>query len=217
VPNAPDIGTTTTESVVVTAHPMGGEPGDPGAGITADPECLVVQANVELPFTMDLATGETGVSFSVDIPTTIGPNTVERIGSLAMEIERGDAGGEETGARGVVSLPEARAGASTAVIRLLAREGWGRDAHMVERIFRIIEGMEPPWVTVDVLESVAIQFPTVDRETLRLVIMTMTMTQRRCVVRLTRAGLRLGPRVDRDRLAFVELDLDYAERYSNSH
>jgi len=217
VSNAPEISMTTIESVVVVAQPTVEGSGDPGAGITADPDCLVIQANVELPFTMDLAAGETGVSFRVDIPTIFDPNAVERMGSLVMKIEQGDAGGQEIGARSVVSLPEARAGASTAVIRPLAGEGWGRDAHMVERIFRIIEGMEPPWVTVDVLEDVVLQFPTVNRETLLLVIMTVMMTQRRCVVRLTRAGLRLGPRVDRDGLAFVELDLDYAERYSNSH
>jgi len=88
---------------------------------------------------------------------------------------------------------------------------------MVEGIFRIIEEMEPPWVTLNVLEVAAIRFPTVDREMLRHTIMTILMSQRRCVVRLTRAGLRLGPRVDREGNAFVELDLDYADRYSNSH
>jgi len=78
---------------------------------------------------------------------------------------------------------------------------------MVEGIFQIIEGMEPPWITLNVLESAALRFPTVDRETLRLTIMTVMMTQRRVVVRLTRAGLRFGPRTDRDGNAFVELDL----------
>jgi len=46
----------------------------------------------------------------------------------------------------------------------LAVEGWGRDAMMVEGIFRIIESMEPPWVTLSVLENVAIQFPNVNRD-----------------------------------------------------
>jgi len=99
----------------------------------------------------------------------------------------------------------------------LAVEGWGRDALMVEGLFRIIENMEPPWVTLNVLEAAVLQFPTVDREVLRRSIMTIMMLQRRCIIRLTRAGLRLGPRTDREGNAFVKLDLDYADRYSNSH
>jgi len=80
-----------------------------------------------------------------------------------------------------------------------------------------MEGMDPPWITVNILEAATRRFPTIDRETLRLTIMTMMTTQRRCVVRLTRAALRRGPRVDREGNSFVELDLDYADRYSTSH
>jgi len=99
----------------------------------------------------------------------------------------------------------------------LAVEGWGRDALMVEGLFRIIENMDSPWVILNVLEAAVLQFPTVDREVLRCSIMTIMMSQRPCLVRLTRAGLRLGPRTNREGNAFVELDLDYADRYSNSH
>jgi len=88
---------------------------------------------------------------------------------------------------------------------------------LVEGIFRIIKNMEPLWITLNVLENAVVQFPNVDRGMLRHTIMTILMSQRRCVVRLTRAGLRLGPRVDREENAFLELDLDYADRYSNSH
>jgi len=98
-----------------------------------------------------------------------------------------------------------------------ASDNWMRDAHMVETIFQIIEGMEPPWVTINVLEVAVDRFPNVNREVLRHTIMTIMMTQRPCIVRLTRAGLRLGPRTDRDGNAFVELDLDFADRYSTSH
>jgi len=69
--------------------------------------------------------------------------------------------------------------------------------------------MEPPWVTMNVLDAAAIPFPNVDPETLRLTIMTVMMTQRRCMVRLTRAGMRLGLRTDRDGNAYIELDLDF--------
>jgi len=77
------------------------------------------------------------------------------------------------------------------VARPLAVEGWGRDALMVEGIFRIIEGLEPPWITLNVLEVAALQFLMVGREVLRHTIMTIHMSQRHCVIRLTRAGLRL--------------------------
>jgi len=100
--------------------------------------------------------------------------------------------------------------------RPLAVEGWGKDVLIVEGIFRIIESMEPPWITLNVWEAAALRFPTVHMEILRHTIMTILMSQRRCVVRLTRAGLRLGPRTDREGNAFVELDLDYADRYRNS-
>jgi len=82
------------------------------------------------------------------------------------------------------------------VARLLAVEGWGKDALMVEGIFRLIEGMEPLWITL--LEAAALQFPMIGREVLPHTIMTILMSQRRCVVRLTRAGLRLGPCTDRE-------------------
>jgi len=94
---------------------------------------------------------------------------------------------------------------------------WARDARMVEGIFQIMGGMEPPLITLDVMEVAAVRYPDVDRETLRFIIMTVLMSQRRCVVHLTRARLRLGPRTDREGNAFVELDLDFADRYSSSH
>jgi len=40
---------------------------------------------------------------------------------------------------------------------------WARDACMVEGIFQIMEGMEPPWITLNVLEIAAVRFPDVDR------------------------------------------------------
>jgi len=96
-------------------------------------------------------------------------------------------------------------------------DGWARAARMVEGILQIMESMEPPWITLNVLEVAAVRFPDVDRDTLRLTIMTLMMAQRRCVVHLTRAGLFLGPRTDLERNAYVELDLDFADRYSTSH
>jgi len=102
-------------------------------------------------------------------------------------------------------------------IRQPVVDGWARNARMVEGIFQIMENMEPPYITLNVLEVAAVRFPDVDRETLRLTIMTVMMSQHRCVVRFTRAGLRLGPRTDREGNAYIELDLDFADRYSTSH
>jgi len=116
-----------------------------------------------------------------------------------------------------VIRPGVMSNAMTGVRVPLVTEGWGRDAQMVEGLFQIMEGMEPQWITVNVLEAAAVRFPNVDRESPRLTFMTMMMTQRRCLVRLTRAGLRRGPRIDRDGNSFIELDLDYADRYSTSH
>jgi len=209
VSNAPGIVTTTTEGVVSTAHLTDVVRIDPEIEAIRDVGCTVVFADVELIPLTDLATVPSGVSSGVDLPITADTTVTAVIGSLADEIRVADVN--------IGSLLQATASVSTAAIRPLVGEGWRRDAHMVEGIFRIVEEMEPPWITVDVLEATVIQFPSVDRETLRLVIMTVMMTQRRCVVRLTRAGLRRGPRVDREGNAFVELDLDYADCYSYSH
>jgi len=57
----------------------------------------------------------------------------------------------------------------------------------------------------------------IDEETVILLEPMTVMTQQHCVVRLTRAGLHRGPRTDRDGNSLVELDLDFADRYSMSH
>jgi len=161
-------------------------------------------------------TEQTLVSRSVSIPRSTAEVTAmvshkTTTVRLSTSVIKGGIAG--VGANGA-SVPTA---ASAGTIQTSTADRWGRDAHMVEGIFQIIEGMEPPWITLNVLESAAVRFPTVDREILRLTIMTVIMTQRPCVVRLIRAGLRLGPRTDRDGNTFVELDLDYVDRYSTSH
>jgi len=90
--------------------------------------------------------------------------------SVTMSESRASESGRESNGRGETGEPP------------LAAEGWACDAQMVEGIFRIMEGMEPPWITLDVLEAATVQFPTIDREMLRRTIMTVMMTQRRCVV-----------------------------------
>jgi len=180
-------------------------------------EIVMLVTDVELPSVADAGTVRPGLISGIEMPTmnvqTIVTATEgSMVSNVSGSLEKGG-----TGTASTSSLWEADVAGSAVAIRSLSGDGWGRNAQMVEGIFHIIEGMEPPWVTIDVLEISALQLPTVDRETLRLVIMTVMMTQRRCVVRLTRAGLRLGPQTDHDGNAFVELDLDYADRYSTSH
>jgi len=53
-------------------------------------------------------------------------------------------------------VAEGSVNATANIVRLLAVEGCGRDAMMVEGIFRIIDGMEPPWITLNVLKIAAV-------------------------------------------------------------
>jgi len=64
---------------------------------------------------------------------------------------------------------------------------------MIEGIFQIMEGMEPPWITPNVMEVAAVRYPDVDRETLRLIIMTVMMTQRRIITQRYDDYALLGP------------------------
>jgi len=194
-------------------------------GMLLDPEIAMSMAtgivmlvtDVELPPVSDAETVISGLISGIEMPMVNVQTTLATTEGSMVSIVSGSSEKGGTRTTSNIPLPGADMAGSGVAIRSLTGDSWGRDAHMIEGIFRIIEGMEPPWVTIDVLETAVLQFPTVDRETLRLVIMTVMMTHRRCVVRLTRAGLRLGPCTDRDGNAFVELDLDYADRYSTSH
>jgi len=209
--DAPEANTTRTTRMT------GADLLDMGAEVMLGPGHVTGTMELELPPTIDIATVQLRVTPVGETPVLGGGGKDATIEDSAAAIGGENVVVREIGVAGVGTLVATGACMPIVVTRPLAGEGWARDAHMVEGIFRIVEGMAPPWVTIDVLEAAALQFPTVDRETLRLVIMTVMMTQRRGVVRLTRAGLRLGPRVDRNGNALVELDLDFADRYSNSH
>jgi len=51
------------------------------------------------------------------------------------------------------------AGVIVSVGTPLAAEGWACDAQLVEGIFRNMEGMEPPWVTIEVWRQKRYGFP----------------------------------------------------------
>jgi len=153
--------------------------------------------------TSDRTAGATGVMVEANLPECSSVRDITMRSAMPSRDE--------------VNTFSAAANAPTVSVRHSVVDGWAQDARMVEVIFQIMESMEPPWVTLNVLEIAVNRYPEVSPETLRLIIMTVMMSQRRCVTRLTRAGLRLGPRTDRDGNAFVELDLDFADRYSMSH
>jgi len=198
------------------------------AGITTGDKVVGVHV-IKVVDTPDVAVGtfvaatpDTGNILRTDVAAEV-PDTMVVLGA---GVDRGNVGLSPTRISSTTSV----ATGETAVIigpppaelqgrqaRQPVVDGWAQDARMVEGIFQIMESLEPPWITLNVLEIAAVRFPDVDRETLRLTIMTVMMSQRRCVARLTRAGLRLGPRNDRDGNAYVELDLDFADRYSMSH
>jgi len=96
-------------------------------------------------------------------------------------------------------------------------DDWGRHGYIISEIYKIIATMEPPWGSQCVYEAAARRFPDVDVTALRMTVLAVLMTQRQCVRDLTLAGARRGPRRDENGEVFIELDLVYANRYSDSY
>jgi len=96
-------------------------------------------------------------------------------------------------------------------------DDWGRHGYIIAEIYKIIATMEPPWGSQCVFEAAARRFPDVDVTALRMTVLAVLMTQRQCVRDLTLAGARRGPRRDENGEVFIELDLVYANRYSDSY
>jgi len=94
---------------------------------------------------------------------------------------------------------------------------WGRHGYIVAEIHKLIATMEPPWGSQMVFEAAAMRFPEVDVSALRMTVLAVLMTQRQCMRDLTLAGAHRGPRRDENGEIFMELDLVYANRYSNSY
>jgi len=68
-----------------------------------------------------------------------------------------------------------------------------------------------------VFEAASKRFPEVDPTALQMTIQAVLMTQCQCVRELTLAGARKGPRRDENGEVFIELDLVYANRFSDSY
>jgi len=107
--------------------------------------------------------------------------------------------------------------ADVAAVTPRTNDDWGRHGYIIAEIYKIIATMEPPWGSQCVFEAAARRFPDVDTTALRMAVLAVLMTQRQCVRDLTLAGARRGPRRDENGEVFIELDLVYANRYSDSY
>jgi len=66
---------------------------------------------------------------------------------------------------------------------------WGRDTCVINEICELLESMPRPWSAYRAIEAASAQFPNIDRAALRLALMAVLMGQRRCVNRITTAGI----------------------------
>jgi len=93
---------------------------------------------------------------------------------------------------------------------------WGRDTCIINEVCELIEAMPHPWSAYRAFKAASARFPNIDRAALRLAVMAVLMGQRRCVNRLTTAGLLGGPRRDEDGAAYIELNNACANEYRYS-
>jgi len=93
---------------------------------------------------------------------------------------------------------------------------FGRDKCVVNEVCQMIEGMPRPWSAYRAFEAAFAQFPNIDRAALRLTVLAVLMGQRRCINRMTTAGMQSGPRRDEDGEIYLELNNACADEYRNS-
>jgi len=106
----------------------------------------------------------------------------------------------------------------TLAMRAIATEDeFGRDTCVVNEICQMIEGMPKPWSAYRAFEAATARFPNIDRAALRLTTMAVLMGQRRCINRMTNAGMQSGPRRDEDGAVYLELNNTCADNYRNSY
>jgi len=153
-----------------------GAPNAPTASTTSTTEDANAAPNAQTPATTEEATARGNVLTSpMTCELTVAPNILVRSTTEESVSEIKDVPTDTTtvacseqalATRGVAVSSDLfvakEIDVSTDVMRPLAVEGWGRDALMVEGIFRIIENMEPPWITLNALETAALQFPGPD-------------------------------------------------------
>jgi len=111
-------------------------------------------------------------------------------------------------------------GATTTVATVHAAtsmNAWGQHGFVIAEIYKVLASMEPPWGSLCVCEEMTRRFPAIEPSALQMAVLAVLMTQRQCVRDLTLAGARRGPRRDENGEVFIELDLIYANRYSDSY
>jgi len=94
---------------------------------------------------------------------------------------------------------------------------WGRDTCVINEVCELIESMPRPWSAYRAFEAASARFPNIERGALRLAVMALLMGQRRCVNRLTNAGLIAGSRRDDNGATYLELNSACADEYRNSY
>jgi len=108
--------------------------------------------------------------------------------------------------------------ADALVVRVVVTEDeFGRDTCVVEEICQMIEGMSRSWSAYRAFEAATARFPNIDCAALRLTTMAVLMGQRRCINRMTNAGVQSGPRRDEDGAIYLELNSACADEYRNSY
>jgi len=91
-----------------------------------------------------------------------------------------------------------------------------RDTCVVNEVCQMIEEMPRPWSAYRAFEVATARFPNIDRAALRLTVLAVLMGQRRCINRMTTAGMQSGPRCDKDGKIYLELNNTCADEYRNS-
>jgi len=125
---------------------------------------------------------------------------------------------QETVAEVTTEATTARATSDMATATMVTpMNEWGRHGFVVAEVYKVLATMEPPWGSSCVNEVMARRFPEIDPTALQMTVLAVLMTQRRCVRDLTLAGAHRGPRRDENGKVFIELDLVYANRYSDSY
>jgi len=76
---------------------------------------------------------------------------------------------------------------STHVVVLV--DEFGRDTCVVNEVCQMMEEMPRPWSAYRVFEAATARFPNIDRAALRLTVLAVLMGQRRCINRVTMAGI----------------------------
>jgi len=104
-----------------------------------------------------------------------------------------------------------------AMSTIATEDEFGRDTCVVNEICQMIEGMPKPWSAYRAFEAATARFPNIDRAALRLTTMAVLMGQRRCINRMTNAGMQSGPRRDEDGAIYLELNNTCADEYRNSY